>query len=88
MTDHMKNISSNVKISNELSQETKVDKEKTNIKGSIKAETEKALLIVFNNGQEVWIPKSIIHSKFLSDSSSDQEFIINSWILEKNKIVV
>ena len=79
----------NAKISNDLSQEeTKVDKEKTSIKGSIKAETEKALLIVFNNGQEVWIPKSIIHSKFLSDSSSDQEFIVNSWIVEKNKIAV
>ena len=88
MTDHMRNVSSNAKIGNDLSQETKVDKEKTSIKGSIKAETDKALLIVFNNGQEVWIPKSIIHSKFLSDSSSDQEFIVNSWILEKNKIAV
>jgi len=88
MPDQMKNLSSNEKINNRLSQETKVDKEKISIKGSIKAETGKALLIVFNNGQEVWIPKSIIHSKFLSDSSSDQEFIINSWILEKNKIAV
>ena len=88
MTDHMRVISSDAKISNNLSQEPKVDKEKTSIKGSIKAETDKALLIVFNNGQEVWIPKSIIHSKFLSDSSSDQEFIVNSWILEKNKIAV
>ena len=78
----------NVKISKNLSKESKVDNEKTSIKGSIKAETEKALLIVFSNGQEVWIPKSIIHSKFLSDSSSDQEFIVNSWIVEKNKIAV
>ena len=87
MTDHKRVISSNARISKDLSQdETKV--EKTRIKGSIKAETEKAVLIVFNNDQEVWIPKSIIHSKFLSDSAADQEFIVTSWILEKNKITV
>ena len=89
MTDSNSATTSNVKISKDLSQgEIKVDKEKTRIKGSIKTETEKALLIIFYNGQEVWIPKSGIHSKFLSDLGVDQEFIVNSWILEKNKVAV
>jgi len=82
-------ISPSAKINKVLSkEEIKADKEITRITGSIKAETEKALLIVFNTGQEVWIPKSIIHSRFLSDLGVDQEFIINNWILEKNKIAI
>ncbi len=56
------------------------------IKGSIKAETEKALLIIFQNGQEIWIPKSMIYSKFNSEETKEQEFFIDNWVLTKNGV--
>ncbi|MFW9878020.1 MAG: hypothetical protein ACFFG0_33480, partial [Candidatus Thorarchaeota archaeon] len=60
---------------------------KESITGTIKSETKKALLIQFNNGSEVWVPKSGIHSEFNSKKDIIQKFTIDSWILEKNKIV-
>ena len=56
------------------------------IKGSIKAETEKALLIIFQNGKEIWIPKSMIYSKFDSEGSKEQEFFIDNWVLTQNRV--
>ncbi len=58
-----------------------------NVDGSIKGETDKALLIQFNNGLEVWIPKSTIHSGFDNIKDKMQNFAIDNWILRKNKIV-
>jgi len=55
--------------------------------GVIKNESEKALLISFNNGSEVWIPKSKIHSKFESTKDLVQVFLIEDWILKKNNII-
>ncbi|TFG20507.1 MAG: hypothetical protein EU529_14770 [Promethearchaeota archaeon] len=56
------------------------------VQGSIKAETEKALFIVFNSGQEVWIPKSSIHSKFKPEKGINQKFLVEEWVLKRNNI--
>ncbi len=58
------------------------------VKGEIKGFTEKALLITFTNGDEVWIPKSTIKSKFNEESKEKQNFLIASWVLQKNKILI
>ncbi len=62
-------------------------KKKKSITGTIKGETDKALLIQFDTGSEVWIPKSTIHSQFNNTKNLNQKFMIDSWILDKNKIV-
>jgi hypothetical protein len=59
---------------------------KTIINGSIKAETEKALLLILDSGKEIWIPKSIIYSDFKSKTGINQSFLTENWILEKNSI--
>ena len=65
---------------------TKKASDKINVAGSIKGETEKALLVTFSNGKDVWIPKSVIHSKFNQAQDIEQSFLIDKWIFEKNKI--
>jgi len=62
-------------------------KKMAKIVGSIKSETSKALLIQFNNGSEVWIPKSTVHSGFNNIKDLVQDFTIDSWILKKNKVI-
>ncbi len=57
------------------------------INGSIKGETDKALLIQFDNAIEVWIPKSTINSGFDNTKNVIQRFTIDSWILKKNNIL-
>lgn len=59
----------------------------TKIKGNLIAETEKAIRIQFNSGQEYWIPKSTIKSVFEHEKIIMQEFLIDTWVLEKNKIL-
>ena len=54
-------------------------------KGEIKAETEKALLLVFDSGNEKWIPKSTIKSKYTSQIGLAQTFTIDKWVLQKNQ---
>jgi len=56
------------------------------INGVIEGETEKALLIQFNNDKEIWIPKSVIRSNYDSSNDISQNFIIDNWILKKNNI--
>ncbi len=56
------------------------------INGVIEGETEKALLIQFNNDKEVWIPKSVIRSNYNSVNEIPQNFLIDNWILKKNNI--
>lgn len=58
------------------------------IRGSIKAETDKGLLIIFKNGQEIWIPKSRIKSNYNSEKTIEQEFHIDNWILKENGVSV
>ena len=62
-------------------------KSKTNVQGTIKGETEKALLIIFPAGQEQWIPKSRIHSNYNPDKDINQSFLIENWILKKAGII-
>ncbi|MFX1366745.1 MAG: hypothetical protein ACFFCE_12510 [Promethearchaeota archaeon] len=57
------------------------------VTGAIVGETDKALLIQFENEAEVWIPKSTIHSGFDNVKNLVQKFSIDGWILKKNKIV-
>ena len=70
-------------------QEKKESSEKPSrqIEGAIKNETQKALLITFENDRECWIPKSAIRSNYVSDQENQQSFIIDSWLLEKNNIL-
>ena len=63
------------------------DNEVRNINGVIEGETEKALLIQFEDDKEVWIPKSVIRSNYNSINDVAQNFIIDNWILKKNNIV-
>ena len=63
------------------------DKPQSEITGTIESETDKALLIKFDQDKQIWIPKSGIHSNFKSDNSSDQTFLIESWILKKNNLI-
>jgi len=61
-------------------------KEVRDIDGFIKSETEKALLINFDAGKEIWIPKSTIRCQYVSDKNLTQKFSIDNWILNRNKI--
>ena len=62
------------------------ESEVSQIKGIIEGETEKALLIQFNNDKEIWVPKSVIRSNYNSSNDISQNFTIDNWILKKNNI--
>jgi hypothetical protein len=64
-----------------------LNEEKT-VQGKIIAETKKAVRIQFNSGQENWIAKSTITSIFTSQRDTFQPFTIQSWVLEKNNILI
>lgn len=82
------NTSEKKKISEEKEEKRiSQEREKTELKGSIKGQTDKAILIKFNREQEAWVPKSAIHSKFIDKIGIDQSFLIENWVLEKNKIL-
>jgi hypothetical protein len=58
------------------------------IKAKLKVESPKALLITLESEAEFWIPKSTVHSKYNADNKNNyQKFIIDKWIIEKNKII-
>ena len=63
------------------------DNEVRNINGVIGGETEKALLIQFENNKEIWIPKSVIRSNYNSINEITQNFVIDNWILKKNNVI-
>ena len=63
------------------------DNDVRNINGVIEGETEKALLIQFENNKEIWIPKSVIRSNYNSTNDITQNFIIDDWILKKNNVI-
>ena len=77
------NLNNNKKHSENNKNSSKIK----SIDGIIKGETDKALLIQFDSGTEVWIPKSRIHSSFDKSKNMNQKFMIDDWILEKNKVV-
>jgi len=63
------------------------EKPSCQVEGVIKNETQKALLITFQNDRECWIPKSAIRSSYLSDQEKQQSFVIDTWLLEKNNLL-
>jgi len=75
-------VNDSLEIVEELDLGNKVKK----IEGIIKGETEKALLLKTTNDSEFWIPKSTIKSEYHPEKASKQSFLIDSWIIEKNKI--
>ncbi|MHA1756932.1 MAG: hypothetical protein ACTSVV_09195 [Promethearchaeota archaeon] len=76
-------------VKNDSTYKSNVEKSKNiiRVEGLIKGETSKALLINFNSIGEIWIPKSTIRSDYISNKNIIQEFLIDSWILKKNKII-
>lgn len=57
------------------------------VQGTIKNETERALLIQLPSGQEIWFPKSTIKSS--SETGEGKSiFFIDTWFLEKQKIEI
>lgn len=62
--------------------------ETMDIIAKIKVESPKALLINLDSGEEFWIPKSTIHNKYdIKERDKHQNFIVDKWIIEKNKIM-
>lgn len=47
----------------------------------IKASTEKAYLICFEEGEEVWFPKSQVHV-----DKEDRDITLPSWLVDKNNL--
>ena len=74
-------------ISPIINSKPKILKEVSNIDGIIKSETGKALLINFDAGKEIWIPKSTIRCQYVLDKNLTQKFLIDNWILNRNKII-
>jgi hypothetical protein len=69
----------------EITEEIETDSD-SNLKGSISGETEKALLLKIQSGDEIWVPKSIIKSKYNNEVKSEQNFLVDSWFLEKKNL--
>lgn len=65
-----------------------VSVETVEVNAKLKVESPKALLITLETGEEFWIPKSTIHSDYDVESKEKyQTFIVDKWIIEKNKII-
>jgi len=96
LTPHIKWISTN--ISNDVTEPQGDDLmvvEEVNtgdgtgkMKGVIAGETEKVVLINLESGNEHWIPKSVIKFNYDTEIKTKQNFLIDSWFLEKNKIII
>ena len=72
----------------EVVEEISTGEDLTKVQGVIAGETEKAVLLKLNNGAENWFPKSTIKSHYSPEKETSQTFLIDSWIIEKNKIEV
>ncbi|TFG12291.1 MAG: hypothetical protein EU535_06340 [Promethearchaeota archaeon] len=57
------------------------------IHGTFMAETPKAVLIGFESDKSVWFPKSTIRSPYAKEKSQVQQFLIDTWVLQKNQVV-
>lgn len=56
------------------------------LRAKIKVESPKALLITLDSDHEFWVPKSTVHNEYdVNDKDSFQNFVIDNWIVEKNK---
>jgi len=85
---HSYNQNNQQQTISKISSKSNLFRDMTNIKGAIKGETEKALLISFKSGQEIWILKSTIHCRFIPKKMFSQNFLIDNWILKRNKILL
>ncbi len=56
------------------------------INGQIIEDSDKALLISFSEDKEVWIPKSVIHSKYSTEIGKVQAFKVDEWIVKQHSI--
>jgi len=83
----MPNRKNHINKINIKSDRSENNEKKKRINGVIKGETEKALLIQFDSNSEIWIPKSTIHSNFNIEKNITQDFTIDTWILQKNKVL-
>jgi len=75
------------KTSIELIKPNKQDDQTIPIEGSIKGETQKALLINFNDEHKLWIPKSAISLGYNAEIDMTQTFHIATWLLRKNNLI-
>lgn len=85
-----KNSKENADLNNQPIIEQKIlSKDYGSFQGKIKGETEKALLIITEQDNEHWIPKSTIKASFDSNNKGTfQNFIVENWIITKNNIAV
>jgi len=82
IVEQSKNTDDGLTIKEELGNNLK------KMKGSITGETDKALRVTIENGDEIWIPKSIIKSQYDVETKLKQTFLIDSWFLEKNNLLM
>jgi len=64
-----------------------IGEKQTEIKGNVKALTPKAVLVILEDGKETWIPKSTIHTEYKEDKSITQKFLVDNWLLKRNKVI-
>jgi len=66
-----------------------LSKDRMEINAKIKAESKKALLIVLDTGNEFWVPKSTVHSKYnVNDKENFHKLLLDKWIIDKNMIQI
>ena len=70
----------------DIHSEFKLNEMINKIEGKVINQTDKAVLINFEDKTEVWIPKSTIHSPYNITISSSQLFMIENWVLKKNNL--
>ena len=71
-----------------IQEELNLGKNLKKMEGSIVGETDKALRVAIENGDDIWIPKSIIKSQYDVEIKSKQLFVVDSWFLEKNNLLI
>ena len=76
------------KIAIEQIRQAKHDDQSIPIEGAIKGETQKALLINFDDEHKLWIPKSAISIGYNPEIDIAQTFHIASWLLRKNNLIM
>jgi hypothetical protein len=59
------------------------DDEREKLSGSIKRETDKAILFSVDNGPEIWIPRSVIPYMH-KDSTGHVELEVEQWWMDKH----
>jgi len=57
------------------------------VSAQVRKYTEKALLLAFGSGSEIWIPRSTIHNDYDEKNKSNfQNFLIDTWIFKKRQV--